>query len=124
MSTRSDSICVDGRMRLIKTVPAFALAAAFLAPLSCSFNQILAQGNPDTSLDVARLAQQAEADLHNQNPAMAAAEYKKILALDPSNVNAHSNLGLAYYMQGEFAPAASEFKIALSHKPDLWNISA
>jgi tetratricopeptide (TPR) repeat protein len=74
--------------------------------------------------EIDRLAQQAEAELHQQEPAEAAAEYRKILILDPKNVSAHSNLGLAYYLQGQYPQAAGEFQIALRSKPDLWNIVA
>ncbi len=123
MRTRKGSSLVDERTRLVTALRAGAHFTA-LAALFCSFDLVFAQANPDSSPDIARLAQQAEADLHNQKPALAAAEYKKILALDPDNVSAHSNLGLAFYMQGEFSAAASEFNIALRHKPDLWNIAA
>jgi tetratricopeptide (TPR) repeat protein len=124
MRTRHGPICANERIRLVTAIHTGALFAALVVQLFCPFNLILAQTNPEASPDIARLAQQAEADLHNQKPAMAAAEYKKILALDPNNVSAHSNLGLAFYMQDQFAQAAGEFKIALSHKPDLWNIAA
>ena len=77
-----------------------------------------------TDREIVRLAEQAEADLHNQRLEQAAAEYQKILALDPSNISAHSNLGLANYLQGKFASAAIEFRTALRLKPDLWNIVA
>jgi tetratricopeptide (TPR) repeat protein len=73
---------------------------------------------------ILRLAQQAESDLRHQKPDLAAAEYQQILALDPKNLGAHSNLGLADYLQGKFAPAADEFEIALALKPDLWKIAA
>lgn len=86
--------------------------------------QMFAQTAPSSATDIAGLAQRAAQDLHNQHPDMAVAEYKKILLLDPHNLAAHSNLGLAYYMEGHFADAASELEIALRAKPDLWNISA
>jgi tetratricopeptide (TPR) repeat protein len=73
---------------------------------------------------IERLAQQAELDLRNQRPAQAAEAYQKILMLDPENLSAHSNLGLAYYLQGKDSQAVSEFRIALAKKPDLWNIAA
>lgn len=78
--------------------------------------------NPSTV--IAQLARQAESDLHNGKPEVAAEEYRKILALDPNNVSAHSNLGLAEYLRGNYAPAAVEFKAALHLKPDIWNDAA
>ncbi len=124
MCTRTHSSCVDGSMIPVNVARTIALAAVLLVSHLSSFTQVLAQESSDSSPDIARLAQQAETDLHNQKPALAAAEYKKILALDPNNLSAHSNLGLAFYMQGEFVSAAAEFKITLLHKPDLWNIAA
>ncbi|HXW57716.1 MAG TPA: tetratricopeptide repeat protein [Candidatus Cybelea sp.] len=79
---------------------------------------------PDISQAIKLLAQQAENDLHQQKLSEATAEYRKLLALDPDNVTAHSNLGLAYYMQRDYARAAAEFEIALHHQPDLLNIVA
>lgn len=73
---------------------------------------------------IVHLAQQAESDLHSQRPDLAASEYERILALDPNNLSAHSNLGLADYLQGKFAPAAEEFENVLALKPNLWNIDA
>jgi tetratricopeptide (TPR) repeat protein len=92
-----------------------ALALLNLAPMS------LAQG---TSEKIARLEQDAQSALAAQKPELAIVDYKNILALDPANVGAHSNLGLAYYLHGDFAPAASEFEIALRSQTDQWNIIA
>ena len=100
------------------------LPALLLAAMISHSPRASAQQPPPVDARIVRLAQQAETDLHNQRPDLAAAKYQEILALDPKNVNAQSNLGLADYLQGEFAPAADEFKIALAAKPDLWNIAA
>jgi tetratricopeptide (TPR) repeat protein len=80
--------------------------------------------SPLSPSDVSELEQSAAKDLHNQQPALAIGKYQKILQLQPQSSEAHSNLGLAYYMEGNFAGAADEFKIALRVKPDLWNITA
>jgi tetratricopeptide (TPR) repeat protein len=124
MRTRADSIGVDARMMdELACRPCFALAVLLLALMSCGHRTFAqAQSNPDSG--IVSLAQQAEADLHDGKPVLAAAEYQKILVLDPSNIGAHSNLGLAYYLQGQFALAASEFEKALRRQPDLWNIAA
>ena len=85
---------------------------------------LIAHAQARSSEDIARLEQEAQADLRDQKPEFAIVAYKKILALDPANIGAHSNLGLAYYVHGEFAPAASEFNIALRGQADQWNIVA
>ncbi|MGA9063177.1 MAG: tetratricopeptide repeat protein [Terracidiphilus sp.] len=103
---------------------AIGILLACLLLVMSTGNRAPAQKTTTTNPEIFRLAQQAESDLHNQKPEQAAAEYQKILALDPKNISAHSNLGLADYLQSKFAPAASEFKIALHFKPDLWNIAA
>ena len=74
--------------------------------------------------DISDLEQRGTRYLHNQQPALAVTEYRKILQLDPQNLGAHSNLGLAYYMEANFADAIREFTITLRIKPDLWNITA
>lgn len=84
----------------------------------------IAQFAPTTRSEIDRLSKLAETDLRDQKLDLAEAEYRKILALDSENINAHSNLGLAYYIQRQFAPAAEQFNIVLRAKPDLWNIAA
>jgi tetratricopeptide (TPR) repeat protein len=86
--------------------------------------QAFSQRATDRTQEIGQLAKQAANDLHDQKPVEAAAEYRKLLEIDPDNLEAHSNLGLAYYLQGNYAQAASEFEIALHRKPDLWNIAA
>ncbi len=105
-------------------LPLGILLAWLLLGLLPSCQRASAQEITKTNPEIVRLAQQAESDLHSQKLAQAAAEYQRILALDPDNIGAHSNLGLANYLQGKFVPAAAEFRIALRLKPDLWNITA
>jgi tetratricopeptide (TPR) repeat protein len=86
----------------------------------CAF----AQTPLNPAQEITQLAQQAEADLHNPKTTLAAGEYVKILALDPNNIHAHANLGLAYYLQGKLAEAGPEFEAALRLQPDLWETAA
>jgi tetratricopeptide (TPR) repeat protein len=95
-----------------------------LLALTVPCDLVSAQSAPDQAGEINRLAKQAETDLRDQKLDLAEADYRKILAIDPENTNAHSNLGLAYYLQQHFAPAAEQFNIALRAKPDLWNIAA
>jgi tetratricopeptide (TPR) repeat protein len=124
MRAITDSADVDrNRKAGIAQRYGFLFAALLLATM-CSGTRASPQASPNAKSEIARLAQQAESDLHDQKPEQAAAAYQKILAIDPDNISAHSNLGLADYLQDKFAPAASEFNIALHLKPDLWNIAA
>jgi Flp pilus assembly protein TadD len=96
--------------------------ALFALILCCTL--AIAQSAPEQRNEIDRLGKQAEADLRSQKLDLAEVEYRKILALDPGNTNAHSNLGLTYYLQQKFAPAVEQFHIALRAMPDLWNIAA
>ncbi len=121
---------------LLKTVGTYRMlraAASFCSVILWGLSVLLISGLPRIALGQAstrddaaiqRLAQQAELDLHDQKLVQASEAYRKILALDPGNLGARSNLGLAYYLQGSYAQAENEFRIALGQKPDLWNIAA
>jgi len=49
--------------------------------------------------------------------AEAAENYEKVIGLTESNVHAHSNLGAAYYMAGDFQGAANAYKASLEISP-------
>ncbi len=95
-----------------------------VAALSFRCISLLAQSATEQRSRIDRLSRQAEADLRDQKLDLAEAEFRELLASDPENTNAHSNLGLTYYLRQQFAPAAEQFNIALRAKPDLWNIAA
>jgi len=84
----------------------------------------IAQPAPAGEDAIERLGKLAEMDLRDRKLNLAEVEYRKIIALAPENTSAHSNLGLTYYLEGKFDPAAEQFNIALHAKPDLWNIAA
>ena len=109
-----------------RLAPAFRLICAGQLFLSVIFlsPRTSAQPASQSGSAIAELAKQAESDLHNTKPELAMEASRKILALDPNNINAHSNLGLAEYLQGRFASAAVEFNAALRLKPDIWNDAA
>ncbi len=46
-------------------------------------------------------------------------EYQAILKLNPSLAEAHANLGIIYYLEFQYAPAAESFKSALRIRPAL-----
>ena len=47
-----------------------------------------------------------------------AAEYHRVLEIDPGNVQAHNNFGVALYDHGQSDEAIAEFQAALNIKPD------
>jgi tetratricopeptide (TPR) repeat protein len=95
-----------------------------IAVLALSFSVPSGSAQRPSSAEISRLEQQAETNLRNQKPDLAIVAYRRILALDPENAGAHSNLGLAFYLHGDYAPAVDEFSIALRNHPDQWNIVA
>lgn len=50
---------------------------------------------------------------------LAVEEYKQVLRLDPSLIEARANLGLTYHSLGDYQLAISEFERAISQKPAL-----
>jgi tetratricopeptide (TPR) repeat protein len=109
-------------MKILERLSPIILAALLVAPGPGGL--VLSQEMSDRAQEIGQLARQAASDLHHQEPAKAAAEYRKLLEIDPDNLEAHSNLGLAYYLQGNYSQASSEFNVALRRKPDLWQIAA
>jgi tetratricopeptide (TPR) repeat protein len=94
------------------------------ALLLCAASSVLGQTAAASEQEILRISQQAEEDLHNEKISLAVTGYRKILLLDPNNIQAHANLGLAYYLQRKFASAAEQFEAALRVQPDLWRIQA
>jgi cytochrome c-type biogenesis protein CcmH/NrfG len=73
---------------------------------------------------IAAHAGQAQQFLKNKRPDLAAREYAAILALDPNNAEAHTNLGVLHYFNADYANAAPQLRDALKLRPDLWKIQA
>jgi len=100
----------------------FALTSVLLAATG---ENITSAQTPQVQAETIRqLAADADRDLHAQKLPEAVNTYRRLIALEPQNASAHSNLGLAYYLERDYAHAASEFEIALRSQPDLWNIVA
>lgn len=70
------------------------------------------------------LEQQAQQYLHEQKPGLAIPLLREILALDPANLNAHANLGVLLYFQGNYQEAIPAMRKALQIQPNLWKIEA
>lgn len=68
-----------------------------------------------------RLSQQY---LAQHEPIRAIPELQAVIALDPKNLEAHANLGVLLFFQGEFGPAIPQLREALKLKPDLPKIQS
>jgi tetratricopeptide (TPR) repeat protein len=62
--------------------------------------------------------------LSENKPDAAIPEFRAILALDPSNIDALGNLGVLLFFRGHYADAIPDLRGALERKPDLWKIQA
>jgi Tfp pilus assembly protein PilF len=95
-----------------------ALAVLVLSPVA------MAQGVPSTQEHIRALEQQAQEYLHEQKPQLAIPVYRKIISLDPKNLDAHGNLGVLLYFQNNYADSIPQMRAALQLNPDLWKIRA
>lgn len=98
-----------------------SLMAAFLALAS---HGVVAQTAPSAGAQVAKLTRQVQQDLREQRPDLAIPLLRRILAIDPNNLDASGNLGVLLYFQGNYAEAIRYLRAALQLKPDLWKIEA
>lgn len=53
---------------------------------------------------------------------MAVPEYEAILKLDPKNLDAQGNMGVALYSQGDYAKAVPHLRAAVKQRPGLSKI--
>lgn len=90
---------------------AISIAAAGQAPSPPSEQDQIAQHE--------RMAQQY---LREQKPDLAIPELKKIVALDPNNVEARANLGVLLFFRGDYADAVPQLQAAINLQPSLWKV--
>ena len=69
-------------------------------------------------------AQQAQQFLRTNQPDQAIPEFRAIIALDPTNIDALANLGVLLYFKGDYTQAIPELQAALKLNPNLWKIQA
>jgi tetratricopeptide (TPR) repeat protein len=62
--------------------------------------------------------------LQQNRPDLAIGEFRAIVAGDPNNTEAHANLGVLLFFQGDYAKAAPELRESLRLKPEQWKIRA
>jgi tetratricopeptide (TPR) repeat protein len=66
-----------------------------------------------------RLAQQY---LREQRPDLAVPELKKVVGLDPNNVEARANLGVLLFFRSDYADAVPQLQAAINLQPSLWKV--
>ena len=70
------------------------------------------------SQEIAAHASRARQFLKDRRPDLAAAEYVAIIALDPNNLEAHTNIGVLFYFNYDYAKAVPQLRAALKLQPD------
>ena len=92
--------------------------------LVCSVASCLCQSPSDAQQQSAAHLREAHRLLSENKPDAAIPEFRTVVALDPSNTDAHGNLGVLLFFQQKYAEAIPELREALRQKPDLWKIQA
>lgn len=84
----------------------------------------IAQNRQDPKQRVEALEQQVQKNLQERKPELAIPLLREIVSIDPDNLNAHGNLGVLLFFQGNYSEAIPQMRSAVRAKPDLWRIEA
>ncbi|MFP5227842.1 MAG: tetratricopeptide repeat protein [Acidobacteriota bacterium] len=84
----------------------------------------MAQTGTGREQQIQDLEQQVQKALQQQEPQLAIPLLRKIVALDPKNLDANANLGVLLFFQNQYADALPPLRTALQLQPDLWRILA
>jgi tetratricopeptide (TPR) repeat protein len=105
----------------MRTKAVAALLCTILVPgvFTC-----FSQSSPSRQQEIESHARKAAEYLKENEPELAAPEFKAIVALDPNNVDARGNFGVLLFFQGAYADAIPQLRAALKLKPTLWKIQA
>jgi tetratricopeptide (TPR) repeat protein len=90
----------------------------------CSVVPCLCQSLSDAQQQSAAHLREAHRLLSENKPDAAITELRAVVVLDPSNADAHGNLGVLLFFQQNYAEAIPELRDALRQKPGLWQIQA
>lgn len=82
------------------------------------------QSDPGRQQQIESHIRKAAAYLKENKPDLAVPEFRAILALDPTNVDAHGNLGAVLFFQGAYADALPQLRAAVKSRPTLWKTRA
>jgi predicted Zn-dependent protease len=99
-----------------------------LSPLLCVLFLVippaLAQSSIGTQQQIESHARQAAEYLKENKPDLAVPEFKAIVDLDPTNVDAQANLGVLLFFEGKYEQAIPQLRAALKLRPDLPKIQS
>jgi len=80
------------------------------------------QATPTEKAQIAQHEQLFQQYLRENRPDMAIPELKKIVALDPNNVEARANLGVLLFFRGDFKDAVPQLQAAIGMQSNLWKV--
>lgn len=101
------------------------LSSAVLGGVLLLIPALLAAQQPlDRQQQIEAHSHLAHRYLREQKPALALAQYRAIVALDPNNIDAHANLGVLLFYQGHCKAANPQMRTALRLRPTLYKIQA
>jgi tetratricopeptide (TPR) repeat protein len=105
--------------RLVRRPPSFifSLLVATVAVAG-------AQTGASHAAEIHNHLQKAEAYLKAKDQTSAIKEFDAVLALDPKNAEAHANLGVVEFFQGDYRNASQNFRKALATDPSLMKAQA
>lgn len=95
--------------------------------LLCSFDLLCLTAQtktPDTKRNVRTHLARAQRALADKQFETAISELNTVLVLDPKNVEARGNLGVAQFLEGKYAEASQNLQAALRLEPSLWKAQA
>lgn len=111
-------------MRRKEVLTAILLVSLSIAVLLAQAAPAFSQAAPNRDTQLAQHTRLAQQYLQERRPDLAIPELRAILKLDPSNVDAHGNLGVLLFFEGHYAEALPQMRAALQARPDLWKIQA
>jgi cytochrome c-type biogenesis protein CcmH/NrfG len=102
------------------------ISAKFVASLFILLSMISIASAGQAPPNAKEQAQQdeglAQQYLREQRPDLAIPELKKIVALDPNNLEARANLGVLLFFRGDYFDAAPQLRAAITLQPNLWKV--
>lgn len=101
-----------------------ALIQAGILALLVGATPAIPQDSGDRQRQIASHLGQAQTFLKANRPDLAAGEFTAILRLDPGNSEAHANLGVLLFFQGDYVKAAPQLSAAVEARPELWKLQA
>lgn len=80
------------------------------------------QASPNPKEQISQDEQKAQQYLREKRPDLAIPELKKIVVLDPGNVQARANLGVLLFFKGDYGNSLPQLRAATNLQPDLWKV--